>query len=181
MCHRTRSSVAPTYIRMRRDRDFHRSSQQATPGLSNRSRETLGASLPIREEMRLNSAGQQAKVAEARAAAAGPLSEQLLTAVAENERLNRQLHGLHTSAAALRQAIADARSLQMHLQQEAADASEMPTVPLLFKTPPPPLPRWAPPPMAPQRACFGYLVHSVSSISHVKAVVVYGRGCIHCS
>ena len=61
--------------------------------------------------------------------AAGPLSEQLLTAVAENERLNRQLHGLHNSAAALRQAIADARSLQMHLQQEAADAREPPLPP----------------------------------------------------
>ena len=68
--------------------------------------------------------GRQAKVMEAREVAAGPLSEQLLTAVAENERLNRQLHGLHNSTAALRQAIADARTLQMHLQQEAADARE---------------------------------------------------------
>lgn len=73
--------------------------------------------------------GRQAKVMEAREVAAGPLSEQLLTAVAENERLNRQLHGLHNSAAALRQAIADARSLQMHLQQEAADAREPPLSP----------------------------------------------------
>jgi hypothetical protein len=54
------------------------------------------------------------------------LSSKLLDVVSENERLNRQLHGLHTSAAALRQAIADARSLQMHLQQEAADARVVP-------------------------------------------------------
>ena len=71
-------------------------------------------------------------MAEARAATTGPLPEQLLAAVTENKRLNRQLHGLHTSAAALRQAIADARSLQMHLQQEAADARG---------PPPPPPPR----------------------------------------
>lgn len=67
-------------------------------------------------------AALQMKVSEARATTGSTLSTQLLEVVAENERLNRQLHGLHTSASALRQAIADARSLQMHLQQEAADA-----------------------------------------------------------
>ena len=64
----------------------------------------------------------QAKVGDARATTGGELQAALLAAVAENERLNSQLHGLHTSAGQLRQAIADARSLQMHLQQEAADA-----------------------------------------------------------
>ncbi len=66
----------------------------------------------------------QAKVAEARGVTGGELQGALVAAVLENERLNKQLHGLHNSAAALRQAIADARSLQMHLQQEAADARE---------------------------------------------------------
>ena len=47
-----------------------------------------------------------------------------MAAVAENGCLNKALAGLHTSAAELRRAIADARALQMHLQQEAADARE---------------------------------------------------------
>lgn len=66
----------------------------------------------------------QVKVAEAREASGGELPAALRAAVADNERLNKQLHVLHGNAAQLRQAIADARSLQMHLQQEAADARE---------------------------------------------------------
>lgn len=67
----------------------------------------------------------QAKVAEAREASGGDLSDTLRAAVADNERLNKQLHVLHGNAMQLWQAIADARSLQMHLQQEAADAREL--------------------------------------------------------
>lgn len=65
----------------------------------------------------------QAKAGEAREASGGELADALRAAVADNERLNKQLHVLHGNATQLRQAIADARSLQMHLQQEAADAS----------------------------------------------------------
>lgn len=65
----------------------------------------------------------QAKVGEAREASGGDLPDALRAAVADNERLNQQLHVLHGNAAQLRQAIADARSLQSHLQQQAADAS----------------------------------------------------------
>jgi small-conductance mechanosensitive channel len=63
-------------------------------------------------------------VGEAREASGGELPDALRAAIADNERLNKQLHVLHGNATQLRQAIADARSLQMHLQQLTADASE---------------------------------------------------------
>jgi hypothetical protein len=62
-------------------------------------------------------------VADIREASGGELPDALRAAVADNERLNKQLHVLHGNATQLRQAIADARSLHMHLQQETADAS----------------------------------------------------------